>query len=192
MPSDGQRRDAHADREEERPFMPVRPSKTINRLHFTDLEAGRFENLCLALIFPLHPWTDIRHYGRTGADGGVDILAKERLEDGGEREWRVQCRRYGKAGKGVLTAAVNDALSSSKRPPEVLLVVVACDVTRAAHEAYAAHAASQGVATPLLWTASLLEARLYNNRRDLLFAYFGISGVGDARALDSSTARQKS
>src|SRR5205823_5074030 len=52
-----------------------------------------------------------------------------------------------------------------------------------------AYAASQGVRTPLLWTASLLEARLYSERRDLLFAYFGISTTGEARALESRIVR---
>ena len=27
----------------------------------------RFGDLCLALIYPLHPWVDLRRYGRTGS-----------------------------------------------------------------------------------------------------------------------------
>lgn len=170
-------------------FMVSRPARTINRLHFTDLAPGRFEDLCLALVFPMHPWADIRHYGRRGSDGGVDILAKERLGDGVERDWLVQCRRYASATKATLKAAVDDAVARSANPPQVLLVVVACDVSRKAHEAYTSHAGLRGIATPLLWTASLLEARLYCERRDLLFAYFGVSTAGEARSRESGVVR---
>ena len=42
--------------------MTVKTTKTTNKLHFTDLDPIRFEDFCLALIYPLHPWADIRHY----------------------------------------------------------------------------------------------------------------------------------
>ncbi|MCC6336082.1 MAG: restriction endonuclease [Myxococcales bacterium] len=167
----------------------AKPSTTTQRIHFTDLDPGRFEDLCLALVFPLHPWTDIQHYGRAGTDGGVDIHAWERTENGARREWRVQCRRYENASKATLRQAVLDALGKGTRPPEVLLVVVACDPSRAAYDDYVSFAGSKGVLTPLLWTASLLEARLYNERRDLLFAYFGISTASEARDRERAIVR---
>jgi hypothetical protein len=40
-----------------------------------------------------------------------------------------------------------------------------------------------------LWTASVLEARLYAERRDLLFSYFGISTAGEARQRETSVTR---
>lgn len=155
--------------------MSAKPTKTTNPIHFTDLEPTRFEDLCLALIFPLHPWTDIRHYGRSGGDEGVDIFAKERMEDGVARDWFVQCRRYKFATKSTLKTAVDDALEKAEHSPDVLLVVVACDVSRTAHDAYIEYASKRGVKTPLLWTASIIEAQLYAERRDLLFSFFGIS-----------------
>jgi hypothetical protein len=169
--------------------MGVRATKTTNRLHFTDLDPTRFEDFCLALIFPLHPWSDIRHYGRLGGDGGVDIFAKERMEDSKERDWFVQCRRYKNATKATLTKAVNDALAKSTRPPHVLLVVIACDVSRKSHEAYVRYASDKGVGTPLLWTASILEAKLHAERRDLLFTYFGISEAAEARYREATISR---
>jgi len=62
--------------------MTIKTTKTTNRLHFTDLDPIRFEDFCLALIFPLHPWANIRHYGRLGDDGGIDIYAKESAKRG--------------------------------------------------------------------------------------------------------------
>ena len=169
--------------------MSTKATKTTNRLHFTDLDPIRFEDFCLALIFPLHPWIDIRHYGRLGGDGGVDIYARERIEDGAERDWYVQCRRHKSTTKAKLTKAVNDALSKANKPPDVLLVVVACDVRRSSHEAYIKYASNKGIKTPLLWTASILEAKLHAERRDLLFTYFGISEATEARHREATISR---
>lgn len=170
-------------------IMKAKPSKTTNRLHFTDMDPTRFEDLCLALIFPLRPWSDIRHYGRRGGDGGVDILAKEGIEDATDIEWFIQCRRYSKATKSTVKKAVDDALAKVTHAPDVLLVVLACDVSRTAHEAYASYASSRGVSTPLLWTASILEAQLHAERRDLLFTYFGISEAAEARRREVTISR---
>lgn len=161
--------------------MTSKPTKTTNRIHFTDLDPMRFEDLALALVYPLHPWIEIRHYGRSGGDGGVDITAKELVENDQERIWSIQCRRYKSATEARLKKAVDDSLEKASTPPEVLLVVIACDSSRKAHEAYIEYAASKGVKTPLIWTASILEAQLYSKRRDLLFSYFGISTTADER-----------
>lgn len=161
-----------------------RRATTTNRLHFTDLDPIRFEDLCLSLVFSLRQWVEIQHYGRLGGDRGVDIFAQERIADGSILAWHVQCRRYIRAAKATLEKAVDDTLAKAAAVPDVLLVVLACDVRRAAHEGYKTYALGKGVTTPMLWTASLLEARLYKERRDLLFAYFGISAIqsgGDPR-----------
>jgi hypothetical protein len=62
-------------------------------------------------------------------------------------------------------------------------------VRRDGHQGYIKYALERGVATPLLWTAALLEARLYAERKDLLFAYFDISVAQRARSRESSTRR---
>lgn len=154
------------------------PTKTTNRLHLTDLDATRFEDLCLALIYPLRTWEDIRHYGRMGGDGGVDIFARETVEDAKARQWFVQCRRYKRASKKDLLKAVDDAIGKSPEIPDVLLLVVACDVQRPAHEALEAYAVSKGIKQTWLWTQSYIEATLHSARPDLLFTFFGISEAG--------------
>jgi len=169
--------------------MTAKPSRTTNRLHFTDLDPARFEDLCLGLIYTLRPWSDVRHYGRLGGDGGVDILATEPLENAAERTWFVQCRRYRRASRRELLRAVDDALEKAERAPDVLVVVIACDVSRAAHEAFTAHARSKGVGLPLVWSQSVLEATLYAERRDLLFSYFGVSMASDSRAREQTVRR---
>jgi restriction endonuclease len=169
--------------------MKRRPTRTTNRLHFTDLDPTRFEDLCLALIYPLYPWVEIQHYGRLGSDGGVDIFAQEQLDDESVRRWYVQCRRYSRATRATLERAVDDALAKASEVPHVLLIVVACDVRRDAYEEYKKYALGKGVSVPMLWTASLLEARLYAERKDLLFSYFGISAAQKARTEEVSIRR---
>ncbi|MHC1782323.1 MAG: restriction endonuclease [Anaerolineaceae bacterium] len=161
-------------------------TKTTNRLHFTDLEPFRFEDLCLNLIYPLKPWLDIRHYGRTGGDEGIDIFGQEKLENGSIRRWFIQCRRYKKATKSSLFRAVNDTLRNSLSLPDVLLVIVACDVRRKSHEDFIEYAKQKGVSQPILWTQSILEAKLFSERKDLLFAYFGLSDVLQIRQQEST------
>jgi len=134
----------------------------------------RFEDLCLNLVYPYRDWEDIRHYGRSGKDGGVDIFALEKQNDDTITNWFVQCRRYAKATKATLIKSVDDALSHADTPLDVLLVVISCDVSRESQEAFEKYALERSVKHPYLWTQSILEAKLYSDRPDLLFTYFGI------------------
>lgn len=172
--------------------MAARPTRTTNRLHFTDLDPIRFEDLCLALLYPLRQWVEIQHYGRLGGDDGVDVFAQEQLEDESIRTWYAQCRRYKSATKATLQKAVDDALANASTAPDVLLVVLACDVRRTTHEEYRKYALSKGVAEPMLWTASILESRLYAERQDLLFSYFGVSATQSSRSQEAFIRRNLS
>ncbi len=167
----------------------MKPTRTTNRLHFTDLSPERFEDLCLSLVYSLKPWMDIRHYGRVGSDGGVDIYAAEQLENGARRIWSVQCRRLKSAGLSQLKKAVDDTLRGSSTLPDVLLVVIGCDVRRQAHEGFIKYALEKGVGTSYLWTASNLEAKLFAERKDLLFAYFGVSKARTTRSREATIKR---
>lgn len=169
--------------------MKPKVTRTTNELPFSSLEPGRFEDLCLALLYSVRPWSDIRHYGRLGGDLGVDISAWEVLENGVKRTWSVQCRRYAKAAKADLMGAVDDAITRSERPPDVLLVVVPCHVSRTAQDAYDRYAQRKGVAQPILWTRSVLEAKLHAERRDLLFSYFDHPMAAESRAREITLTR---
>lgn len=169
--------------------MSRNPTRTTNRLHFADLAPQRFEDLCLGLIYGLLPWSDIRHYGRVGSDKGIDILARESLEDESERTWFVQCRRYKRAPKKTLTTAIDDTLAKLGTRPDVLLVIVSCDVSRQAQEGFDEHAHLRGIARAILWTESVLEAKLYAERRDLLFSYFGVSMAAESRSREWTLKR---
>lgn len=91
----------------------VRVTKTMNPLHFEDLEPHRFEDLVRQLIYDFRQWKSLEAVGRAGGDEGIDIRAIERMQsyDTGEAEqtddistatevvesesriWIIQCKR---------------------------------------------------------------------------------------------------
>lgn len=150
-------------------------SRTTNKIHFDDLSDRRFEDLCLQVIYRHKLWEEIHHDGRLGADRGSDIRAIERIENGAIRYWCIQCKRVQKLSASGLKTIVDEVVRGESRSPEVILAIVACDVTIAARESFEKHARKKGIEKVLVWSASLLEAKLYSDYRDLLFAFFGVS-----------------
>ncbi|MFC6662822.1 hypothetical protein ACFP90_22520 [Deinococcus multiflagellatus] len=55
----------------------ARTTRTLNPLHFEDLEPHRFEDLVRQLAYEYRPWASIEATGRGGADDGIDIRAFE-------------------------------------------------------------------------------------------------------------------
>lgn len=52
-------------------------TRTINPLHFEDLEPHRFEDLVRQLVYDYRRWSLLEATGRLGADQGIDIRATE-------------------------------------------------------------------------------------------------------------------
>lgn len=154
---------------------PPRPSRTTGRLHFEDLDDRRFEDLCHVLLYPLNKWVELNHFGRTGRDSGRDIRAKERTGNGETREWIIQCKRYARITPKQAIQAIDDAFGSDTTPIDVFLLCVSCAVSKATLEHFQAHAATRGVEQAIVWDASFMESKLYNERKDLLFAFFGVN-----------------
>jgi hypothetical protein len=74
----------------------AKPTTTRNRLHFSDLNPIRFEDLSHAMVYRIHKWDTINHDGRTGTDKGSDIRATRIAETGEIENWAIQCKRYNK------------------------------------------------------------------------------------------------
>ena len=153
----------------------VKPTKTINRIHFTDLEDRRFEDLTMQIIYRLKDWVYLHPDGRSGNDKGVDIRGLENLDDEITKEWFIQCKRYKKVVASELKKAVDEAIHKNNKPPFVFLVVVGCDVSLKARQTFEKYSVSKGIKEPILWQAATLETMLYADHPDLLFAFFGIS-----------------
>ncbi len=108
----------------------MQPIRTLGKLHFEDLSPSRFEDLCLAMVYRLSRWSEIYHYGRKGNDDGIDIHAVEELENGNRRVWFIQCKRYMKITRSNLKTVVDEIIDREKVSPDILLLIVSCDVTK--------------------------------------------------------------
>lgn len=168
---------------------PLKPTKTINKLHFEDLSPSRFEDLSLAIVYRLNRWLEINHYGRSGNDEGIDILAIQELENNFCKTWFIQCKRYKKITKQELRAIVDKIISRNAPLPDILLLIIACDVRKNNIEYFKKYANEKGICRSIIWTASILETKLYSEHHDLLFAYFGISLTAEKRGRISTIRR---
>jgi len=174
-------------------------SRTLNPLHFEDLEPHRFEDLVRQLAYRYRPWRYLDATGRLGRDQGMDIRGVEmvsppselgleiREEDeeseqalavpvAEEREWRIQCKRYKRIGPKPMREIVADTIPDAEQAPYGLIVAAACDVSAQTMAAFREEAVTRGVVEGHLWTKAHLEDLLFlPENDDLLFAYFGIS-----------------
>lgn len=156
------------------------PTNTTNRLHFSDLDPLRFEDLCLNLISRAEIWKELNHFGRKGDDSGVDILG---IKIVGELEkiCHVQCKRYIKITKNDLQKVIAK-IATNNSFPDKLLLIVSCDVSRNLNEYFKTYSKSVGIKESEIWTASIIEAKLYKEYQDLLFIYFGIQLEKEVRS----------
>ena len=90
-------------------------TRTVNPLHFEDIEPHRFEDLIRQLAHGFRRWGRLEATGRLGQDEGTDIrgielvvpdaVRRQQVDDDEEpddvlqpvveaREWRIQCKRY--------------------------------------------------------------------------------------------------
>jgi hypothetical protein len=174
----------------------ARATRTINPLHFEDLEPHRFEDLVRQLAYAFRPWRSLEATGRKGNDEGVDIRGWERIGsaddiEGGEaiddpatdREWRIQVKRHKSLGPADLRTIVSEAVPSGGPPPYGLIIAAACDVSADALAAFRETAVERGVVESHMWSNAHLEDALFRPDNDhLLFAYFGISIASRRRA----------
>ncbi|WDF79048.1 restriction endonuclease [Mucilaginibacter sp. KACC 22773] len=140
--------------------MNIKPTQTTNRPHFSDLDSSRFEDISFMLLEAMYTWHELIHIGRTGTDGGVDIKGIK-LEPGGKKEsWLIQCKRHARVSQGELKSMV-DKIITNYRMPDVILLIVSCDLTRAKYDYINTYCTSLGVPELIIWTATTLESFLY-------------------------------
>jgi hypothetical protein len=170
-----------------------RPSRTINPLHFEDLEPHRFEDLVRQLVYSFRDWVVLEPLGRSGADEGIDIRGIERVRatsgsllelptadgdvDAWEyRTWFIQCKREKAFGPAKARAAVAAALAGASEPPFGFILAAPCDLSKHTRDTLAAELRAAGVSQVLAWGRGDLEDKLFLPENDhLLFAYFGTS-----------------
>jgi hypothetical protein len=163
-------------------------TRTLNPLHFEDLEPHRFEDLVRQLAYAFRPWKSIEAIGRPGRDQGIDIRAVEGgpIVEGGqdddeavgtsEREWIFQCKREMALGPARVKQIMTDILPDRSKPPHGFVLAAACDFSKAARDVFREGMNGRGVEEAYVWGKGELEDLLCRPRNDhLLFAYFGLS-----------------
>ena len=184
--------------------MKVTTTRTINPIHFEDLEPHRFEDLCRQLIYDLKDWSAIEAIGRSGADGGIDIRATEvdhvskddvddeQTGDGvadlpKQRVWIIQCKREKSIGPAKVSAIVENFFAQSRDTIYGYMLWGACDFSKAARDKFREEMNSHNIAEFRIVGKAELEDLLFQPRNDhLLFAYFGLSLQVARRTLKTS------
>jgi len=173
------------------------PTRTLNPLHFEDLEPHRFEDLIRQLIYDFRQWRSLEATGRTGADAGMDIRAIESVQsadiiyedevedtepisvraiEAQDRLWIIQCKRERQINPARIRRIVSSNLSGLTEKPYGYMLVAACDFSRAARDTFREEVIKHGVEEFYIWGKAEVEDHLYLPKNDhLLFAYFGIS-----------------
>ena len=185
-------------------------TRTVNPLHFEDLEPHRFEDLVRQLTYGFRSWHSIEAVGRKGSDEGIDIRAVERvyLQDKGERleeaelqeeemgevapipvedrVWFIQCKREQRMGPSRVQKVTEENLSGFQESPDAYVLAAACDFSKSARDAFREVVVAYNLEDFYLWGKAELEDMLFRPRNDhLLFAYFGISLQVKRRSMKS-------
>ena len=150
-------------------------TRTYAPLPFRDLDPRRFEDLCLSILYRMWRWEKIENLGRLGKDDAIDISAIELLENGKRNTWHFQCKRYKELTASQVEGIVKDYCKRNTSRPDYYFILAGCDVSKSVRDALEEEGNKNGFHTVGIWAASELEARLYADHHDLLFAFFGIN-----------------
>lgn len=182
-------------------------TRTLNPLHFEDLEPHRFEDLVRQLVYDFREWVSIEAIGRLGSDEGMDVRAIEQIgstisdseavEESDDqstkdrtlfrRTWIIQCKREKRLPPKRIQNTVDDNLSPLEDKPHGYILAAACDFSKAARDAFRAAILKHQIQEFFLWGKAELEDMLFLPKNDhLLFAYFGISLQVRRRSLRSA------
>jgi hypothetical protein len=177
-------------------------SRTVNPIHFEDLEPHRFEDLVRQLLYEFRPWRKLEATGRAGADEGFDVRGWEVVADAEDDEstdesdgaiepgsvvdrlWLIQCKREREIGPTKLEGYMDAIPEGERKGLHGIIVAAACDFSKTSRDKFFAKCAAFGIAECHLWGKAELEDMLFQPKNDhLLFGYFGFSLVIRRRSL---------
>src|ERR1044072_7940732 len=127
----------------------VKATRTINPLHFEDLEPHRFEDLVRRLLYSFRDWSDIEATGRGGADEGFDVRAWEKgndvtnVSDEGEegihslagRLWQIQGKREKTITPQKIRSIIKDGVDGTN-PPYGYILAAATNISKSGYDAF--------------------------------------------------------
>jgi len=168
-------------------------SKTINPLHFEDLEPHRFEDLVRQLLYDFKKWVNLEATGVSGSDEGFDARGWEdyNVEEAEEEEienddktqpikqkriWLIQCKREKVITPRKIERYVRSIKIDKGNPIYGIIFVAACDFSKQTRDKFISLIRDKGFKEFHLWGKREIEDMLFQPKNDhLLFAYFGIS-----------------
>ena len=99
-------------------------TRTINQIHFEDLDAIRFEELIMAMAYRMRRWEKLDHFGKKGTDDGIDIRAVELLENEKRNVYFFQCKRYIKVTNFQLKNIIDDYVTKNNFIPDYYVLAI--------------------------------------------------------------------
>lgn len=175
----------------------AKPTKTLNPLHFEDLEPYRFEDLVRNLIYDFKRWRSIEATGRGGGDEGFDVRAWEEtkeiinFEDEDDEKgihpmegnlWKIQCKREKKLGPSRVKKIIDEGVEKDASPYGYILVAPT-NFSKRSYDTFRDELRDKGVMEFYLWGKAELEDMIYLPKNDgILFAFFGISLITKKRS----------
>ncbi|HTN20755.1 MAG TPA: restriction endonuclease [Pelobium sp.] len=161
----------------------ISPTKTTNRLHFSDLEPARFEEICYMLLSSMFKWKKLDHIGKMGSDGGIDIRGTLSTPTG-DKIWAIQCKRYVKVTATDLQSMVNKIIANNPMPNKILLII-SCGLSKKRIDEIEKYCAELAFPELEIWTATTLEMYLYAHPRVLSIAF----GINKEKETNASIAK---
>lgn len=176
-------------------------TRTINPLHFEDLEPHRFEDLVRQLMYDYKEWKSIEATGRMGSDDGIDILAIENFlidyndEESDfiteDRTWIIQCKREQNLSPKKVKAIIDNDIEKQYERPYGYILVSSSNFSKKSRDIFKVRLNELGIKEFYIFGKAEIEDLLFQPKYDhLLFAYFGISLQKRKRSIKSNlTAR---
>lgn len=181
-----------------------RTTKTLNPLHFEDLEPHRFEDLVRQLIYDFRKWRSLEPTGRLGTDDGYDARGfeianqqqeqEEETDEDEERDesknedrlWQIQCKREKTITPAKIEKYLHEIMPKDADIPYGVIFAAPCDFSKQTRDVFQQTLRKKGVQEFYLWGKADLEDMLLQPKNDhLLYAYFGISLVIRRRTIKS-------
>lgn len=173
-------------------------TRTINPIHFEDLEPHRFEDLIRQLIYDFKDWKSIEATGRLGSDDGIDILAIEnyfvKTSDDEESEyfdeervWIIQCKREQNISPKKVETIIRSDIGKQTEVPFGYILASSSNFSKKSRDIFKLTLNELGVKEFYIYGKAEIEDLLFQPKYDhLLFAYFGISLQKRKRSLKSN------
>lgn len=180
-------------------------TKTINPLHFEDLEPHRFEDLIRQLSYDFRNWKILEATGKLGSDDWFDIRGIELVQmnevDIDNREeidwdniteniWLFQCKREKTITPQKIKNYLNEIISNNENLYGVIFIAP-CNFSKKTRDEFYKIIRENWIKEGYMWDKSYLEDILFQPKNDhLLFAYFWISLSVRKRTVKNLIARR--